>query len=367
MKKSSIVQFNPFAALQQGFYDGPTTVRDLKKHGDFGVAAMNAIDGEVIGLDGTFYRIGIDGALSQPSDEACIPWAMVTHFNPTHEVLHLEPGIDYAGLQAVLSEQTHWNNLYLAFRVDGFAKHVDARSLPKQVKPYSPLAEVKKTSYQFENVPIIGVGFRSPSYVGAIDPIGYHLHMMTADHKRGGHLNDFKLRDGTVSVSPIRRFDLRIPHQGGFDGAATPASVVGTWQLVEAWDTGDDSIAPTKKTWPWGNPASGYWTYDSKGNFGLQISTNPPLPIPGTPPNPDWLTPTAPVELLRETLTPDVYYAYFGTYTVDSTRGVITHQVVADVLREYTGTQQQRPFRFDGKDLIIGDEKSYLRRLVRLT
>lgn len=365
---SSIVQFNPFFALQQGFYDGPTTIRDLKHHGDFALGAMNAIDGEMVGVDGEFYQISVDGKLTLQPDDACLPWAMVTRFQPTQEVLHLASGTDYAGLQAVLNQQTRWNNLYLAFRIDGFATKVHARSLPRQTKPYPPLAEVPKTSYELTDVPIIGVGFRSPSYVGGIDPSGYHLHVLTADHERGGHLNDFTLRHATVRVSPIRHLDLQLPPDCGFDGAPAPSpSIAGTWQLVEAWDIGDDPDAPTKKTWPWGNPASGYWAYDASGHFGLQISMNPPLPIPGDPPNPNWITPTAPVELLRESLTPAVYYAYFGTYTVDYKAGVITHQVFADVLREYTGTPQPRPFRLDGNNLIIGDEQSYMRRLVRLT
>jgi acetolactate decarboxylase len=364
----SIVQFNPFYALQQGFYDGSTTLREVRHHGNFGLGAMNAIDGEVVGVDGVFHRIGIDGTLHKVPDDACLPWAMVTDFHPTEEVLHLPPGTDYAGLQAALNGQTRWNNLYLAFRVDGFATRVNARSLPKQTRPYPPLAEVKKTSYELTDVPIIGVGFRSPSYVGAIDPSGYHLHVLTADHRRGGHLNDITLRDATVRVAPIRRFELRLPHDGSFDGAPTPApSIAGTWQLVEAWDIGDDPTDPSKKTWPWGNPASGYWTYDTSGHFGLQISMNPPLPIPGNPPNPNWITPTAPVELLRETLTPAVYFAYFGTYTVDHGAGTITHQVFADVLREYTGMPEVRPFRLAGNELLIGDDKTYLRRLVRLT
>jgi len=62
--------------LQQGFYDGPTTIRDLKHHGDFGLGAMNAIDGEVVGVDGVFYQIGIDGTLTRAADAACLPWAM---------------------------------------------------------------------------------------------------------------------------------------------------------------------------------------------------------------------------------------------------------------------------------------------------
>ena len=60
------------------------------------------------------------------------------------------------------------------------------------------------------------------------------------------------------------------------------------------------------------------------------------------------------------------YVAYFGTYTVDAARGVVTHHVTADVRGEYTGTDQPRRFRIEGDTLIIGDEKKWLRRLVRV-
>jgi acetolactate decarboxylase len=219
---ASIVQYNPFYALQQGFYDGPTTVRDLKQHGDFGMGAMNGLDGEMVGEGGSFYQIGIDGTLTEAPDDACLPWAMVTRFSPTDEVLHVDPGIDYPGLQALLKRQTRWNNLYLAFRIECFATSVQARSLPKQSKPYPLLANVPRTPYTFTDVPLVGVGFISPSYVGNIDPAGCHLHVMTTDRRRGGHLLDFTLRSGTLRVSPIRRLDLRLPHECGFDGAPTP-------------------------------------------------------------------------------------------------------------------------------------------------
>jgi hypothetical protein len=55
------------------------------------------------------------------------------------------------------------------------------------------------------------------------------------------------------------------------------------------------------------------------------------------------------------------YVAYFGTYTVDPARGVVVHHVIADVRREYTGTDQVRPFRLTADELQIGDGKTWLR------
>lgn len=164
--------------------------------------------------------------------------------------------------------------------------------------------------------------------------------------------------------------------------ACNEQSVIGTWEMVEAWDIGDDPDRPKKKTYPWGNPSSGYWVYDSSGHFSLMISQNPPLPIPADPfgaqSQPGWLNPDAPWKtprkLLTETFVEASPYAYFGTYRVelDDNRphegGNLVHEVFSDVLRVYTGTSQVRPFTFDGPDYLnVGEPGKYLRRLHRLT
>jgi hypothetical protein len=159
-------------------------------------------------------------------------------------------------------------------------------------------------------------------------------------------------------------------------------SIIGTWEMVEAWDIGDDPSDPAKKTYPWGNPAAGYWVYDKSGHFGLMISQNPPLPIPIDPftsaPQPGWLNPSSPWQvpgpLLIDTFATAQPYAYFGSYTVEMDQqqphlgGTIVMTVFADVMRAYTGTQQKRDFLFDGPNYLnVGTPGVYLRRLKRLT
>ena len=91
--------------------------------------------------------------------------------------------------------------------------------------------------------------------------------------------------------------------------------IVGSWQMVEAWDMND----PGKpgKSYPWGNPPLGYWVYDSAGNVSVQISINPPLPIVDAA----WWTmgKTANDDMLASF---NNYMAYFGTYTVDYESGI---------------------------------------------
>lgn len=134
-------------------------------------------------------------------------------------------------------------------------------------------------------------------------------------------------------------------------------TIVGCWKMVEAWDKNDDGSL----TYPWGNPPLGYWVYDAAGNVSVQISLKPPLSKLAD----NWWTATPPpVNEMVETL--NNYLAYFGKYTVDYKKGQVTHHVETDVLRQYTGTKQDRPFAIVKGELHIGDPAQYLRRFVRV-
>ncbi len=141
-------------------------------------------------------------------------------------------------------------------------------------------------------------------------------------------------------------------------------TIVGCWQMVEAWNINDPS-KPDDKTYPWGQPPLGYWVYDPAGNAVVTISINPALS--NIPNSVNWWDMTSDSVNSAMQATFDNCYAYWGTYTVDYTEGVVTVNVVADLLRAYTGTPQPRPFKFDENgDLVIGDPTSYIRRFKRV-
>lgn len=138
--------------------------------------------------------------------------------------------------------------------------------------------------------------------------------------------------------------------------AQTKPDLVGTWRLVEYWDRATDDQA---KTYPYGEHPMGAIIYDRGGNVWVLIAKNPQperLPKDGL----KNLTADQLRTMLQE------FVAYFGTYTVDAEKSIVTHHVAADVRRDYTGTDQPRPFKINGDELIIGDSKQWLRRLVRV-
>lgn len=138
--------------------------------------------------------------------------------------------------------------------------------------------------------------------------------------------------------------------------------IVGCWTMFEAWNSTGDSGSPPL-IYPWGDPPLGYWVYDPAGNASVQISINPPLSNLG---NSWWSdSPVACNEMLDSF---NNYMAYFGTYTVDYSTWTVTVNVTTDVLRQYTGTPQPRPFQLhdNNNELWIGDNVTYLRKFRRV-
>src|SRR5271154_6482402 len=74
---STLFQVSTSTALVQGVYDGVVRVGELKQHGDFGLGTFDGLDGEMLALDGHFYQVQGSGKVSESSDDAKVPFAVV--------------------------------------------------------------------------------------------------------------------------------------------------------------------------------------------------------------------------------------------------------------------------------------------------
>ena len=135
-------------------------------------------------------------------------------------------------------------------------------------------------------------------------------------------------------------------------------ALIGTWRLVEFADLDKQG----NWTYQFGEHPRGYFVYDPTGHVHIQIMKVPPLaPFPEQ----NWdegKAPTAEHALAAY----NGYVAYFGTYTVDEARHVVTHHVEGSLSPDYTGTDQPRPYTLQGDRLEIGDGKTWRRVLERV-
>jgi acetolactate decarboxylase len=143
----------------------------------------------MIAVDGRFYRADVDGAVGEIGDETMTPFAVVTRFEPTVDVRIGGP-LDHDALLAKLDELIPDGAPSCAIRLDGRFESVRARSVPRQRPPYRPLTEVVAEQHVFELTAVEGtmLGFRFSDYAEGIEVGGYHLHFISADRTRGGHV-----------------------------------------------------------------------------------------------------------------------------------------------------------------------------------
>jgi acetolactate decarboxylase len=207
----------PAIALESGCFQGITPVSELEKRGDFGVGAYHDLDGEMVGVDGVFYRVSADSRPHVPPEDDSLAFCMVCRFSPERRA-HVEPGTSQEGLTAKIDELLGPPNVFAAIRFDGALDGLRTRCLPRQDPPYPPLSEAaaNQPEYAYERIEGTIVGFRAPPYVGRLAPPGDHLHFISADRSVGGHVLGFRSLEGELALERHERHEVGYPIEGSF-------------------------------------------------------------------------------------------------------------------------------------------------------
>jgi acetolactate decarboxylase len=207
-----LFQTSTIEALLEGAYEGDVTFAELREHGDLGLGTFDACDGEMIALDGVFLRADVEGVTHAVEPTAKTPFAVMTFFQPTHR-FELTERLGEDGFLGALDARLGDPATAHAVRLDGRFALVRARSVARQRKPYPPLTEVVKDQHVFELRDVEGtmVGFRFPDYAKGINVPGYHLHFVSADRARGGHVLGCAPRGVTVQVDDSVNVHVELP------------------------------------------------------------------------------------------------------------------------------------------------------------
>ncbi|HOF18743.1 MAG TPA: acetolactate decarboxylase [Phycisphaerae bacterium] len=209
----ALYQYSTIPALMEGVYDGELTLGELRRRGDLGLGTFNALDGEMIVLDGAVYQATADGKVRRAPDGGKTPFAAVVPFRPAAGGWRYDPERDGASLEKYLDTLAPSANLAYAVRIDGTFRNVMVRSVPAQRRPYPRLAQAAAGQKVFELTGVRGtiVGFRLPEYLAGVNVPGWHLHFLSADRAAGGHLLRCRAEQADVRVMEIRRVELQLP------------------------------------------------------------------------------------------------------------------------------------------------------------
>ena len=208
----TITQISTIDALLAGLYDGSVSGAKLLKHGNLGIGTFDKLDGEMVVFDGLVYQVKADGKVYQPDLDFSTPFATVCYFNQETTFL-LEAGLNFSAFEEKINRIAPNQNIFCAFRIEAAFGIMKTRSVPAQKKPYPPLSQVTKNQpeFNYENVSGYITGFRCPPYVKGINVPGYHLHFISDDFTKGGHILDFEIKSGNCQIDLCDKFYLILP------------------------------------------------------------------------------------------------------------------------------------------------------------
>jgi acetolactate decarboxylase len=148
-----LFQASTYNALQAGEYHGETSLKELRAHGDFGLGTFDALDGEMVFLNSTLYKIKSDGNAYLTNDSIKTPFADVTSFEVDRQLVFSEASngsLNYSELQHYLDQQLPTKNMFYTAKISGECTYLEVRSPTKQVIPYPPLSDALKNQSVFE-------------------------------------------------------------------------------------------------------------------------------------------------------------------------------------------------------------------------
>ena len=216
-----INQVSLLQGLTFGDYNGSVPVSQLKKLGDIGIGTFDALNGELIMLEGTVYRAASDGTIEVVPDDEKIPFANVTFFD-SDEVIKLNNIDNVNTLKAELDKKVNeaGKNRFYMIKAEGTFTKMDVRSELPQKKPYKPLAKVLETDqtfFNYENIKGTVVGLYCPEYMNDLNAVGWHFHFISEDRKAGGHVLDLSATETNVTMDRTDYFSMTLPDNEMFN------------------------------------------------------------------------------------------------------------------------------------------------------
>ena len=210
--RESIAQVALLQSLAQGYFGGTVTAGQLRTLGDTGIGTFEGLNGEMIVLNGTIYQALGSGKVVVVPDQEIIPFANVTFFDKDISVKLLDIA-DKAALEKVLNRAVQENgvNSFYMVKIHTEFPSILFRSEYGSQEPYPTLVEAlkdKQTEFTEKNIKGTLVGLYCPNYMGELNSVGWHFHFISDDKKKGGHILELSVKNGTAELDKTDKFTM---------------------------------------------------------------------------------------------------------------------------------------------------------------
>ncbi len=222
MDNVKMYQVSTLQALAMGHTRSVVDVQELMKHGDTGLGTFTGVNGEMIVVGGHCYRAKEDGDVEVAEPDMGVPFASICNFSGSKQ-FELGEIKDIASLKSVLNnkieEDFGLNSMHMV-QIDGVFKKVDARSESAyhaiHISLKDMLSQTQK-AFVFDSVKGSLICVYYPDYMDGINAAGWHLHFISEDRTKGGHVFEMEMEKGVAKLDKISRIELQLPTEPVFD------------------------------------------------------------------------------------------------------------------------------------------------------
>ncbi|MCR5655558.1 MAG: acetolactate decarboxylase [Lachnospiraceae bacterium] len=222
MEENIMFQVSTLQALVLGYTRKVMTVEELLHHGTIGLGTFEGVGGEMIVADGHCYCATNDGSVTEAANDTGVPFAAVTKLSEGRKIsLDNVPNIDEVKkrLDLAIEEDFGLNSMHVV-RIDGSFRSVSARSEKEFKAHHVSLKEILDKSQKdffFREAEGTLVCVYFPDYMDGINAAGWHLHFISKDRTKGGHVFDVDIKESTAVINKISRLEMQLPTEPAFD------------------------------------------------------------------------------------------------------------------------------------------------------
>lgn len=221
---NKLYQVSTIKALMLGNYDGVISVEDMLKQGNTGIGTFHGLDGEMILLDGKVYNGKANGTVEEYGNNEKVAFAAVSSINDneTSKEYTLQNAASFKELKEKLDEIIWENfknkNAFYMIKCKANLNSIKIRSCFKQQKPYKTLFEVSESQkeYTFKNINGYLVGIYCPSYVEGLNMPGWHIHFLSEDKSKGGHILELAVNHANINMNMLNSYEIILPSNEEF-------------------------------------------------------------------------------------------------------------------------------------------------------
>lgn len=220
--ENQMYQVSTLQALALGYSRAVINVGELLNEGNTGLGTFEDINGEMIVMDGHCYRADQEGHITEVALDIGVPFATVSKlYGEQQFTLKNMPNIESirTELTKKIEEKFGLNSMHIV-KIDGDFAKVDARSEAPYRSHHITLKDIlsqTQKAFIFDNIRGSLVGVYFPDYMDGINMPGWHLHFLSEDRTRGGHVFDVSLQEGAVKLDKISNIFINLPKEAAFD------------------------------------------------------------------------------------------------------------------------------------------------------